>query len=130
MNTENLKSVMEIIENDEQWDNRELGADEHFVRVVETDLDQQKAIDEAVGLQMISIRLPKALIDDFKFLGDVHNLKYQTLMRQVLARFADSEKKRLATKAVAAQFKATREEVEAKDQLGKRQRHSKRAARV
>jgi len=120
MNTENLKSFMDSIDNDEQWDSRELGADEQFVRVIEADSDQQKAIDEAVGLQMISIRLPRALIDDFKFLGDVHNLKYQTLMRQILARFADSEKKRLATKAVAAQYKADREEIEAKIHLEKR----------
>ena len=128
MKAEDLKSVMDAVDNDEQWDSRELGADENFVEVVELDASQQKAIDEAVGLQMISIRLPKSLIDDFKFLGDVHNLKYQTLMRQSLARFAEYEMKTLANKAVAAQKKAYREEIEAKTQTGERQRNNKRAA--
>jgi hypothetical protein len=59
---------------------------------------------------MISIRLSKSLIEDFKFLGDHYGIKYQTLMRQVLARFADAEKKNLARKAASAQIKAARQE--------------------
>ena len=110
MKTEDLQSVIDTIDDDDQWDNRELGVDEDQVRIVEIDANQQKAVDESVGLQMISIRLPKALIDNFKFLGDVHGLKYQTLMRQSLARFAEAEMKRLANKAISAQIKAVREE--------------------
>jgi len=71
-------------------------------------MEIEQAIDAAVGLQMISIRLPKSLIEDFKFLGDVHGMKYQTLMRQVLARFAQAEIRSLARKAANTQIKAAR----------------------
>ena len=108
MNTETIKPVMDAIDNDERWDSGELGMDETFIKAADESLELQKTIDAAVGLQMISIRLPTSLIEDFKFLGDVHGLKYQTLMRQVLARFAESEKNRLATKAAAAQIKASK----------------------
>ena len=52
---------------------------------------------------MISIRLQKSLIEDFKLLADLHGLGYQPLMRQILTRFADSEKKRLLRKFAASQ---------------------------
>jgi len=82
----------------EAWENRELGADEHYVRVAEVD---ESRIDESLGLQMISIRLQKSLIEDFKQIAKLHGLGYQPLMRQVLARFAESEKKRILNKFVA-----------------------------
>ena len=125
MKVENLQALIDAIENDDQWDNRELGTDEDSVKVVEPDAARQRAVDESVGLQMISIRLPKALIDNFKFLGDVHGLKYQTLMRQILARFAESEMKRLANKAISAQSKAALEEAESTPKPGRRQRLTK-----
>lgn len=105
----NQAQVIEIIENDDAWDNGELGRDENTVRTIKLTREQQQTIDDAIGLQMISIRLPKSLIDEFKFLGDVHGLKYQTLMRQVLTRFADAETKNMASKAAKAQIKATRQ---------------------
>ena len=85
---------------DEAWDDRTLGADENFVVVAEDDISA--VVDEAIGLQPISIRLPKSLIEDFKLLGDLNGIGYQTLMRQVLKRFADSEKKRLLREMAAA----------------------------
>jgi hypothetical protein len=35
------------------------------------------------------------LIEDFKLIGQLHGISYQPLMRQILQRFADSEKKRV-----------------------------------
>ncbi|MFZ4703332.1 MAG: hypothetical protein ACOYMG_25090 [Candidatus Methylumidiphilus sp.] len=125
MKVENLQALIDAIENDDQWDNRELGADEGSVKVVAPDAARQSAVDESVGLQMISIRLPKALIDHFKFLGDVHGLKYQTLMRQILARFAESEMKRLANKAISAQSKAAIGEAESTSKPGRQKRLNK-----
>lgn len=78
---------------DEAWDRRELGADPNFVAVA--DAADDGAIDAALELQPISIRLQKSLIEDFKMIAELHNIGYQPLMRQVLARFADSEKKRI-----------------------------------
>jgi len=95
MNAETVKNVIEAVDNDDRWDNGELGRDEQFVSVANNTPDQQAALDEALDLQMISIRLPKAMIEDFKFIAEVNGLKYQTLIRQVLARFADMEKKNI-----------------------------------
>jgi hypothetical protein len=102
--------MIAAIERDDAWDTGQLGRDENAARRVIVTPEQQAAIDEAAGLQMISIRLPKALIEDFKFLGDLHGIKYQTLMRQILARFADTEMKNMARQAASAQLKAIRKE--------------------
>ena len=100
------EEIMEIIDNDDAWDTGALGRDEKFARLVKLTPEREAAIDEAVGLQLISIRLPKALIEDFKFIGASNGIKYQTLMRQILARFANAEKKNMAKKAATAQIKA------------------------
>lgn len=100
----------------EAWENRELGADEEYVRVAEAD---ENRIDESLGLQMISIRLQRSLIEDFKQIAKLHGLGYQPLMRQVLARFAESEKKRILNKFVAEHERLEqqiREETEAESE--------------
>ena len=79
---------------DEAWESGQLGRDrEHAKPIKEDDLEPQ--IDEALGLQSISIRLQKSLIEDFKFIATLNGLGYQPLMRQVLTRFVDYEKKRI-----------------------------------
>ena len=106
----NQAEITQIIDSDEKWDTGELDRDENFAEAIKITPELRQTIDDAVGLQMISIRLSKSLIEDFKFLGDHYGIKYQTLMRQVLARFADAEKKNLARKAASAQIKAARQE--------------------
>ncbi len=84
-----------IHEADDAWDERTLGADEDFVAVA--DDDTERRVDAAAGMQMISIRLRKSMIDDFKLLASINKgIGYQTLMRQVLQRFVDCEMKRIA----------------------------------
>lgn len=86
---------------DEAWDDRTLGADAAFVKKADDDIEA--VIDESAGLQLISIRLDKSLIEDFKAIAALNNgIGYQTLMRQILKRFVDSEKKRLLNELVAA----------------------------
>ena len=46
-------------------------------------------------MQMISIRLPKSVIDDFKVIAQLEGLGYQPLMRTALVRFAECEAKRV-----------------------------------
>lgn len=89
---------------DEAWDERSLGADENFVIAADDDIDA--IIDEAIGLQPISIRLQKSLIEDFKAIAELNGIGYQTLMRQVLKRFTDCEKKRLLRELAAAKTQA------------------------
>ncbi len=84
----------------EAWESGELGREEKFVESVEID---ESEVDEALELQMISIRLQKSLIDDFKLIGQINGIGYQTLMRQILKRFADSEIKLLLRECVLNQ---------------------------
>ena len=89
----------------EAWEDRLLGASDEFASVAEVDND---ALDESLGLKMISIRLEKALIDDFKFIASLNKgMGYQTLMRQALKRFVMGEKKIIA--AAMANEKAAME---------------------
>jgi uncharacterized protein (DUF4415 family) len=75
----------------EAWESGQLGNDEAFVRPVSAEV--QTSIDDSMGLQAISIRLPKDLIEQFKLIAKIHGMGYQPLMREALKRFAVSEQK-------------------------------------
>lgn len=93
-----------IMASDEAWDERTLGADENFVKVADVGLTD--SLDEAAGTQLISIRLQKSLIEDFKMIASLNNgLGYQTLMKQILKRFAESEKKRILSELISEKLK-------------------------
>lgn len=77
----------------EAWEEGDLGQKEEFARASKNVDDA--ALNEAVGLQPISIRLQKSLIEDFKMIAEINGIGYQPLIRQVLKRFADSEKRRI-----------------------------------
>lgn len=83
----------------EAWEDGSLGREEEFVRVSKHIDDA--ALNEAVGLQPISIRLQKSLIEDFKMIAEINGIGYQPLIRQVLKRFADSEKRRILREKTA-----------------------------
>ncbi|TWG93563.1 hypothetical protein L599_001200000230 [Luteimonas sp. J16] len=55
-----------------------------------------------MGLQMISIRLPKALIDDLKYFAEREGLGYQPLIRRILVRWASHEYKLVAQERFAS----------------------------
>lgn len=48
-------------------------------------------IDDSLGLKMISIRLEKQLLDEFKLIAEFHGMGYQPLMREVLGNWARAE---------------------------------------
>ncbi len=56
----------------------------------------ESEVDSALGLQMISVRLPRKLIDDLKLIANKEGLGYQPLMRRVLMRFAEGEFRSMA----------------------------------
>jgi hypothetical protein len=91
----------------EAWESGGLGREEEFVRVAEN--VDSSAIDEALELRMISIRLQKSLIEDFKMIAKLNGIGYQPLIRQVLMRFADAEKKQLLREAISQFEKETHE---------------------
>jgi hypothetical protein len=82
-----------IPSSDEAWELGDLGRSESYVAVADDDIEAK--VDESLDLQLISIRLQKSLIEDFKLIGQLHGIGYQPLMRQILQRFADCEKKRI-----------------------------------
>ena len=85
----------------EAWESGELGRDAKFLRTVDPRISNQ--IDDALGLQMISIRLEKDLIESFKLLGTKYDMGYQPLMREALKRFIDGEFKMIASEALEKQ---------------------------
>ncbi|APB99051.1 hypothetical protein A4F89_06770 [Polynucleobacter asymbioticus] len=91
----NAKQVAtEIADTPEAWENGEIG--QSFDHAVVAPSKLASEIDEALGLQMISIRLNKDLIDAFKLLGIKHEMGYQPLMREALKRFVEGEYKMIA----------------------------------
>ena len=86
---------------DEAWETGQLGADHAYAQVVKGDDTLEAQIDAALELQAISIRLQKSLIDDFKAIALLVGVGYQPLMRQVLTRFVDCEKKRILNERVS-----------------------------
>lgn len=78
----------------EAWESGALGRDAAHAKRAPKELEQ--AVDDALGMQAISIRLDKELINDFKRIAKHHDMGYQPLMREALKRFAESEWKRIA----------------------------------
>lgn len=85
----------------EAWESGELGKSDAHVRKTPAHVEQQ--IDEALGLQAISIRLPKTTIETYKHLAEMHGVGYQPLMREAICRWADTELKMLLTGAIQSQ---------------------------
>lgn len=88
----------------EAWEVGLLGEDENFVAV--STHSTRSSVDNALGLQPISIRLQKSLIEDLKTIAELHGLGYQPLVRQALTRFAECEMKRIANEALANKRRA------------------------
>jgi uncharacterized protein (DUF4415 family) len=95
---------IEIVDTPEAWESGELGQSHKYAKVATSKLTSE--IDDALGLQMISIRLDKELIDMFKLLGSKYQMGYQPLMREALKRFVDGELKMVALEALQKQSAA------------------------
>jgi predicted DNA binding CopG/RHH family protein len=98
-------SKQSIHASDEAWEDRSLGSDENFVKVAND--EQEASVAEASGTQMISIRIQKSLIEDFKMIASLNgNIGYQTLMKQIMQRFVDCEKKQILNELVREKLKS------------------------
>ena len=114
-------SYRETIESTkEEQDSRELSATEEFVTLAPEDV---QALTDKHHLQPVSIRLEKSLIEDFKLIASMYGIGYQPLMRHILKRFADSEKKQIlreaATKMKSMRREALREAATKMKSMGK-----------
>lgn len=77
----------------EAWESGELGESLESAKIASAETTKQ--IQEAAGMQLISIRLPKSVIEEFKVIAQIEGIGYQPLMREALMRFAECEAKRL-----------------------------------
>ena len=96
------------------WESGELGRDVKHAKKADQKL--QKQIDDALGLQMISIRLPSELIEEYKMIAKVNGVGYQPLMRDALKRFAESEMKKMAIEYANARAEVERQKAEKHDE--------------
>lgn len=80
------------IHSEDAWEKGELGATESFVSKASP--EREKSIDDNLGLQIISIRLQKSLIDELKDLAGEDGLGYQPYIRQVLTQHVRNEKRK------------------------------------
>lgn len=116
----------------EAWEEGRLGLSDKHVR--RADEGTSARVDEALGLQAISIRIPKAVIDTYKLLAGIHGVGYQPLMRDALCRFAEAEMKQLllgAAECARQERKAASAENETPDEAAgtaKTPRRMKKAA--
>lgn len=88
MNTNKHEKIEGTIE---AWENGLLGQSKENAKPAPK-LDET-FLNDSLGLQLISLRLQKTLIEDLKLIAKTHGLGYQPLMRQILTRFVDAEKK-------------------------------------
>lgn len=79
------KHTEKIASTDEAWETGALGSNEAHAKPASKEIELD--IDESLGLQAISIRLPKQLIEAYKLIATHHGVGYQPLMRDILQRF-------------------------------------------
>ncbi len=77
----------------ELWESGKLGASPKHAKAISS--EQEKALDEALGLHLMSIRLQKPLIEQLKGLAKLEGMGYQTFMRQILTRYARENEHKL-----------------------------------
>lgn len=105
-----MSSKATILGTTDAWESGQLGTEKKHAKRAPVELEQ--AVEEAIAMQAISIRLPRGIIKVYKDLAAVHGVEYQPLMRDALCRFAEAEMKRLL--AGAAQAKQRPEKPAAK----------------
>ncbi len=79
------KDIEKFDEGAELWDSRKLGASEAHAKPVSD--EQDKALDEAMGLHLLSFRIQKPIIEQLKQLAKLESIGYQPLMRQILTKY-------------------------------------------
>jgi len=71
------------------WENGKLGQDAEYA--AEASLEEELALDDALELKLISIRMQKPLIRKLKLIANYHGIGYQPLVRNALSRFVGNE---------------------------------------
>ena len=109
----------------EKWESGELGRSLEHAEVA--DAAASESLDESLGMQLVSIRLQRSLVQNLKLIAKHHGVAYQPLVRDLLNRFALSELKNILCELEAAQRKAVEEEDSVVNDFISRERERKRA---
>ena len=96
-------AIAKIKDTPEAWEDGELGRDTQFVEVAGE--EHESALNEALEMQAISIRLPKELIKHYKLIAGFHGVGYQPLMRDILHRFVQGALKEILEEQIKAEKK-------------------------
>jgi len=72
-----------------RWESGELGFSLEHARPVSR--KHETAVDDALGLQLVQLRLPKPLLDDLELIAREQGLACHALIRRALARFVAAE---------------------------------------
>jgi len=91
--SDRLRDIERFDKDSELWDSRQLGASMEHARPASDEED--KAVDEAMGLQLLSFRIQKSVIEQLKQLAQIEGIGYQPLMRQVLTRYVRENEHKL-----------------------------------
>lgn len=78
-----------------KWESGEYGRSDAHVAVAPE--DESLALDSALAMKLVSIRLPVPLIDTLKTIAEFHGVAYQPMVRDLLTRFARSEIRQIAS---------------------------------
>ena len=92
---------------DELWDNGTLGRDEHYAAEGRTTVAE---IDEILGIETVSLRFNKELLQDLKDIAELNGLGYQPLIKQILQRFVDGQKHMIANAKIQEDQKKKKNE--------------------
>jgi uncharacterized protein (DUF4415 family) len=86
-----MKNTRKKTSSEEAWEKGEVGASEAHTRKVPS--SREKAVDEGLGLLMISIRIQKDIIDELKLLAREMGIGYQPYIRQLLVQHVRTKRK-------------------------------------
>jgi predicted DNA binding CopG/RHH family protein len=114
-NADAVSRAKQIAATADDWENGKLGDDDQYVRRAGSEVSE--AVDEAMALQMISIRLQKTLIENLKFIATAHGIGYQPLIRDILSRFVVHEKKKIIQDAIERKQQELEQEAQAIKEL-------------
>ncbi|MBV6304423.1 BrnA antitoxin family protein [Candidimonas humi] len=89
------------------WETGALGNSQEHAKLASPDI--QREVEDTLAMQLISIRLPKSVIEDFKAIASLEGIGYQPLMRAALMRFAQGESRRIMHELAAGQKRAQKE---------------------
>jgi hypothetical protein len=70
------------------WESGALGVNPDTVRIAGQ--EHEEALDAALGMKSISIRMPAGLVEMYKLIARHHGVGYQPLMRDILSRWVKS----------------------------------------